>query len=215
MRDLSRALLGLTHPFLGITCARVNSAPAPAPVELPAREGYVDAGVGVRLFYRIVGAGQDTVVVLHGGPGFSMSYLAADLETLAARHVLIFYDQRGTGRSTLVTDSTSLDGQRFAEDLEAVRTHFGVQRLTLLGHSWGGGVAALYASRYPERVGRLLLVDAIPATRALFIKGRAILMGRMDSVTQRRLQERRTAWLATPGDAAACRAYYNVWFPPR
>lgn len=95
-----------------------------------------------------------------------MSYLAADLEPLAARRTLLFYDQRGAGRSTLVTDSTSLDAQRFAEDLEALRAHFGMPRLTLLGHSWGAGVAALYAARHPERVGRLLIVDAIPATRA-------------------------------------------------
>jgi proline iminopeptidase len=69
---------------------------------------------------------------------------AADLEPLAARHVLLFYDQRGTGRSTLVSDSSSLDARRFADDLEALRARFGMQRLTLLGHSWGAGVAALY-----------------------------------------------------------------------
>src|SRR5215216_1370401 len=107
MRHLLSAMLAVSMPFLGIGCAQTNLARAPAQAEPTAREGYVDAGAGVRLFYRIVGTGRDTVVVLHGGPGFSMSYLAADLEPLAARHVLIFYDQRGTGGSTLVTDSTS------------------------------------------------------------------------------------------------------------
>jgi proline iminopeptidase len=143
-----------------------------------------------------------------------MSYLAPDLEPLAARHVLLFYDQRGTGRSTLVTDSTSLDAQRFAEDLEALRRQFGLQRLTLLGHSWGAAVAALYAARYPEHVGRLLIVDGIPATRTQLTQAFQNLNARRDSVTQRGMQELRAARLANPGDAAACRAYYDVWFLP-
>lgn len=180
----------------------------------PTREGYVNAAGGVRLFYRLVGAGSDTVVVLHGGPGFSMGYLAPDLEPLAARHTLLFYDQRGAGRSTLVTDSAALDAQRFADDLEAVRRELGLARLTLLGHSWGAGVAALYAARHPERVGRLLIVGAIPATRNHLTQAFQNLNARRDSAAQRRLLELRTAWRANPGDAAACRAYYEVWFTP-
>lgn len=175
-------------------------------------EGYVEAGGGVRLFYRIVGTGGDTVVVLHGGPGFSMDYLAADLEPLAARHVLLFYDQRGTGRSTLVTDSASLDAQRFADDLEAVRSEFRLQRLTLLAHSWGAGVAALYAARHPQLVGRLLIVDGISVRRTYHARGLQSLDARRDSATQRRLGELRAARLANPGDVATCRAYYDLWF---
>lgn len=166
----------------------------------------------MRLFYRMVGTGRDTVVVLHGGPGLSMDYFADDLTPLAERHALLFYDQRGTGRSTLVSDSAALDGQRFAEDLEAVRRHFGIGRLTLLGHSWGAGVAALYAARYPERVGRLLVVGPIPARRAELEEAFAALDARRDSVTRRRMQEWRQARRADPGDAAACRAYYVLWF---
>ena len=167
---------------------------------------------GVRLFYRLVGTGRDTVVVLHGGPGFSMSYLAADLEPLAAGRTLLFYDQRGSGRSTLVADSAMLDAQRFAEDLEALRRHFGLARLSLLGHSWGVGVAALYAMRYQEKVRRLLLVDGTPVRRAHFTQAFQALEARRDSATRRRLDELRAARLANPGDAAACRAYYAVWF---
>jgi proline iminopeptidase len=165
----------------------------------------------VRLFYRVVGTGRDTVVVLHGGPGFTMEYFADDLAPLAERHSLLFYDQRGTGRSSLVSDSAALDGQRFAEDLEAVRQHFGIARLTLLGDSWGAGVAALYATRYPERVGRLLVVGPIPARRAELQEAFVALEVRRDSVTRRRMQEWRQARLANPGDAAACRAYV-LWF---
>jgi proline iminopeptidase len=68
----------------------------------------VDAGGGVRLFYRLVGGGRDIVVVVHGGPGFTMDYFVDDRAPMAERHTLLFYDQRGTGRSSLVADSSAL-----------------------------------------------------------------------------------------------------------
>lgn len=178
------------------------------------REGHVDADAGVRLYYRLVGTHPDTVIVLHGGPGLNMEYFAPDLTPLAASHALLFYDQRGTGRSTLVTDSAALDGQRFAEDLEAVRRHFGIERVALLGHSWGAGVAALYAARYPERVGRLLIVGGIPLRRSALVQTFTALEAARDSLSLARMRHWREARLANPGDAAACRAYYVLWFQP-
>ena len=78
---------------------------------------------------RVSGREGDTVVVLHGGPFFSLGYIAADLEPLADRHVLLFYDQRGSGRSTLVADSLSLD----ARHLGVVRRwyHRHLSRITI------------------------------------------------------------------------------------
>lgn len=183
----------------------------PAPVR---HEGFLDAGGGVRLFYRMVGAGRDTLVILHGGPGFNLEYLADDLAPLAARHTLLFYDQRGTGRSTLVSDSLALDGQRFAEDLDAVRRHFGLARLTLLGHSWGAGVAALYAARYPDRIARLLIVSGLPLQSEQRDTAFARLAASRDTLTRRLMQEAMQARLADPGDPAPCRAYYTLWFRP-
>ena len=202
-------------PLLFAACAGAAPPPPVTTAGPPARqEGYVEAGNGVRLFYRLVGSGRDTVVVIHGGPGFNMEYLAADMEPLAARHAVLFYDQRGTGRSTLVTDSIGLDAQRFVEDLEALRSHFGVQRLNLLGHSWGAAVAALYASRYPERTGRMLIVGGIPARRSEVVRAFADMDAGRDSVERRQMQEWWEARTANPGDAAACHAYYVLWFRP-
>jgi proline iminopeptidase len=143
-----------------------------------------------------------------------MEYFAKDLTPLATSHTLLFYDQRGAGRSSLVTDSASLDGQRFAEDLEAVRQHFGLQRVTLLGHSWGAGVAALYASRYPGRVNRLVIVDGIPLHQKELVQAFQDLAGRRDSATRAQMHKWQEARLANPGDATACRAYYVLWFGP-
>src|SRR5262245_44666600 len=107
-----------------ITVALATAANARAQTGRSDREGFVDAGSGVRLYYRFVGTGPDTVVVIHGGPGFSMGYFVDDLGPLGERFTLLFYDQRGAGRSSLVRDSAALDAQRFAEDLEAVRRAF-------------------------------------------------------------------------------------------
>jgi proline iminopeptidase len=177
-------------------------------------EAAIVAGNGVELHSRAIGRGPRSIVVLHGGPGFSMEYLADDLAPLGDRHRLIFYDQRGAGRSTLVRDREALDAQRFVDDLEAVRRHFGIEQLTLLGHSWGAAIAALYALREPARVAALLLVGAIPLRRDALVGTFERLAADRSPEARARLAERRKAWLADPGDAAACRAYYEAWFEP-
>lgn len=180
----------------------------------PEQRGFIDAGNNVRLGYRKVGSGGETIIVLHGGPGFTMDYLADDLLPLAARHTLIFYDQRGSGRSTLVSDAAQLDAQCFVDDLEAVRRHFGLETLTLFGHSWGAGIAALYALRFPEQIERLILVDAVPLTRAGFDRRFARILAGGTDEWRERLQQRSAARRDDPGSATACRAYYETWFTP-
>jgi proline iminopeptidase len=128
---------------------------------LSAQEGYVNSMDGVKLFYRVAGSGADTIVVLHGGPGLHFEYLAPDLGLLAEKHTLIFYDQRGAGRSTLISDSSLIHIGAHVEDLEAVRQHFGIEQMTVLGHSWGAGLAARYARQYPQHLSALILVGAM------------------------------------------------------
>jgi proline iminopeptidase len=124
-----------------------------------ARDGFVVAADSVRIHYRVVGSGPDTIVVLHGGPGFSMDYLVADLMPLAARHTVVFYDQRGSGQSKTSLDSVHITLAKHISDLDVIREKLGIAQLTLLGHSWGGKLAALYAAAQPNRVARLILED--------------------------------------------------------
>lgn len=206
-------LLPLVPLFLLAACnrpaerAQVASAP-------PRWEGLVTTPDSVQLFTRLVGAGPDTVVILHGGPGFTMEYLAADLEPLADRHTLLFYDQRGAGRSTLVSDSTGLSAQRFVDDLEAIRAHFGLKQVTLLGHSWGAGVAALYAARYPASVKQLLIVDGVPLRLSELVDGFGAMTRARDSSERAAMQTWMDTRRAHPEDPAACLAYYRLWFRP-
>lgn len=178
------------------------------------REGYVPAGPDVHLFYRIVGTNPDTVIVIHGGPGFTMDYFAKDLEPLAAHHTLVFYDQRGAGKSTLVSDSVGLSGDKFVDDLEAIRQYFHLRQVALLGHSWGAAVVALYAMRYPDRVARLLIVGGMPLRSSERVAVFANLDARRDSAQRAEMKKWYEARVANPGDLEACHRYYVLWFTP-
>jgi len=117
---------------------------------------------GVRLHTRRVGS-DPPVVVLHGGPGADYAYLLPQYDRLAHGRALLFYDQRGGGRSPVARD-VPVGWQEHVADLEALRKHWAIDRLTLLGYSWGGLLAVLYALEHPDRVGRLALVAPAPLT---------------------------------------------------
>jgi proline iminopeptidase len=107
----------------------------------------------------MVGQGRDTIVFLHGGPAVSSRYLESSFQSLARRHVLMFYDQRGRGRSSAATHPDSLSLWQDADDLEELRVHLGLGPLRLVGHNWGAGVAFEYARRHPTLVKRMVLLS--------------------------------------------------------
>ena len=152
----------------------------------------------MKLYYRVVGKGNDPVVLINGGPGFTSDYLADDLTTMARSHSLLVYDQRGIGRSTLVSDATALAAQRYVEDLEAIRRQLGLQQLTLLGHSWGVVPATLYAMQYPQRVRRMMLVATIPAERTGLDRAFQAMAAARDGATLRRMEEPHESARPTP-----------------
>ena len=120
--------------------------------------GSLTTADGRTLSYERVGSGP--LLVCHpGGPGASGRYFE-DLAGLARTATLIRLDPRGTGGSDPPVDG----GYRledYVADLDDLRAHLGVERLNLLGHSHGGFVAIVYASTYPERTGRLVLVSTL------------------------------------------------------
>jgi len=119
---------------------------------------------GVRLFTRRAGDGPP-VVVLHGGPGAHHDYLLPQYDLLARGRSLLYYDQRGGGRSPVGRD-TPVGWREHVADLEALRRHWSIDRLTLLGYSWGGLLAVLYWLEHPEQVERLALVSPASITAA-------------------------------------------------
>src|SRR5712692_491665 len=107
------------------------------------------------LYAREIGRGQP-IIVLHGGPDFDHSYLLPDLDRLADAFRLIYYDQRGRGRSADDVQPEDVTLTSDIDDLDRVRQHFHLQSPALLGHSWGTVLALEYALRHPEQVSHLI-----------------------------------------------------------
>lgn len=119
---------------------------------------------GVDLFTRRVGVGP-LVLVLHGGPGAHHDYLLPQYDRLATERELFYYDQRGGGRSPVARD-VPVGWREQVADLEALRGHLGLERITICGYSWGGLLAVLYLLEHPERVEHLALVSPASITVA-------------------------------------------------
>ncbi|MFC5664320.1 alpha/beta fold hydrolase [Kitasatospora misakiensis] len=111
---------------------------------------------GTTLAFRTVGDGPP-LLCLPGGPGRAAEYLG-DLGGLAATRTLILPDTRGTGASATPADPATFRVDRLVDDVEALRRHLALDRLDLLGHSAGGGLALLYAAAHPDRLSSLTLV---------------------------------------------------------
>ena len=140
----------------------VEPEPPPMlPDEAWVRESRARNGL-TELYVREVGPAlaRETVLVVHGGPGHSHDYLRP-LEVGAAGDLrIVFYDQRGIGRSTgpMDTAKTHWDFAAYRGDLEAVLDHTGTEKAHLIGFSWGGILSMNFAIHRPERVASLALV---------------------------------------------------------
>lgn len=118
---------------------------------------------GATIFYETLGSGTATpLVVVNGGPGFDHTYLhvSGAWETLAKNRRVVLYDQRGTGQSSKVAKDVTYTLADQIDDLGALRAHLGLERMDLLGHSWGGFLVMAYAARHPDRIAHLMIVDS-------------------------------------------------------
>ncbi|HEX6188302.1 MAG TPA: alpha/beta hydrolase [Pyrinomonadaceae bacterium] len=180
-------------------------------------EGFITTPDGVRLFYKVVGSRAETLVAVHGGPGGSLTSILPDLEPLAKNRRVIYYDQRGSGRSDLMDDDDrKLSITKHVQDLEAVRAHFKLDKMTLLGNSWGGLLIGFYAAAHPDRVERLIFHSPAPPTK--------VLLSEMDAEVQRRLKRHYTDeqlkrlaliarwqyWLNASDPRAVCNEMYRM-----
>ena len=134
---------------------------SPAPVRATDQYAAVN---GVNLFTRTVGGGPD-VVVLHGGPGAHHDYLLPQFDSLAVGRRLRYYDQRGGGRSR-VSRQVAVGWRDHVADLRALISLWDLEPATIVGYSWGGLLALLFATEHPGQVGRLALVSPAPTHSA-------------------------------------------------
>jgi proline-specific peptidase len=133
----------------------------------PERAGLVGVSGG-QVWYRVNGgehsaSGKLPLLVIHGGPGFSHHYLLA-LTDLAEDRPLIFYDQLDSGNSERPGDPDNWTVERFVSEVDDVRNALGLDRLFILGSSWGGTVAAEYAMTRPDGLVALILASPLIST---------------------------------------------------
>jgi len=129
---------------------------------------YITSVDQTKLFVQEFGQGEP-VIFLAGGPGFNASYLEPIWKNLAAKYRCIVLDQRGTGKSALATmDDRAFTMDNYVNDLEALRAHLKIGKFTLLGHSWGGALAMVYAARYPLYAPKLILLSPTGPTSMVF-----------------------------------------------
>jgi proline iminopeptidase len=107
--------------------------------------------------------------VLHGGPGAHHDYLLPQFLRLATTNRLVFYDQRGGGRSR-ETGPGEVGWQQLVQDLAHVVRELHLEPLTIIGYSWGALLGLLYSLEALRRrdvpsPGRLVLVDPAPLSR--------------------------------------------------
>ena len=131
----------------------------------PQQDGFVDAH-GVLIYYVAFGKGSPLVIV-HGGPGADHTYFLPYLLPLARTHRLIFIDERGSGRSQRLQDTSQYTVENMVEDLEDVRQALKLGKISLLGHSYGGVLAQAYALKYQQNLTHLILNSTFPSTRQM------------------------------------------------
>lgn len=142
-----------------------------APIPPPRASGFT-ASTPVPLYWAEYGPPDATpLLVLHGGPGASHDYLLPQMLELARDYRLIFYDQRGGGQSK-TTDRSPVTWQTQVADVDAVIQEFSLDPATIVGYSWGGLLAMLFAieadaGRTKSHVARLVLLDPAPVNAEL------------------------------------------------
>ncbi|MDX2239659.1 MAG: alpha/beta fold hydrolase [Leptolyngbyaceae cyanobacterium bins.302] len=128
------------------------------------------------IYFDIEGAGlvpdgarmkeKPVAFLIHGGPGADHTSFKPTFSPLSKRMQLVYFDHRGQGRSARGDRATyTLDNN--VEDMEALRQYLGLEKIVVIGASYGGMVALTYASRYPENVSHLIAIVTVPDSRFL------------------------------------------------
>lgn len=165
------------------------------------------------LFVREVGTGHP-IVVLHGGPDFDHTYLLPELDRLADAFRLLYYDQRGRGRSAAGVRPEDVTIESEMADLEAIRRRTGSERVAVLGHSWGGLLASEYAIRHPERVSQLILLNTAPVSHHDMLLLRRELAARREPADLERMKTLAGSGARARGDVETEVEYNRLHFKP-
>jgi proline iminopeptidase len=171
------------------------------------REGFVPVK-DAELFYREIGQGQP-IIIIHGGPDFDHTYLLPDMDRLSASYRLVYYDQRGRGRSRGQLRLEEINIDQTVQDLDELRKFLKLESVAILGHSWGGHVAMHYAIQYPGRVSHMLLMNTAPASYKDYVLFRQDRLARMAAHAEK-LNVLKASAAFQAGDPHAVVEYYRM-----
>lgn len=169
-------------------------------------DGYKDIN-GTKLYYKTIGQGEP-IFIVHGGLGLEHSYFLPYFNELAKNHKLIFFDLRGHGKSDASMDSAHIQLSYFIEDIEEMRKAFGIEKLVLLGHSFGGLLVENYAAKYPEHLKGLILVSPSAHTSRYTVDASKIIQERF---TKEDMIDRETLMSSPEFIKADAKAYEKLW----
>lgn len=160
----SVAALVFNAIFWVLPAAHVTAQTPATPLNHPPGR-FITVG-GKKLWYESEGRGEPLMLVA-GGPGFSHAYFHPFLSALADARRVIYFDAFGTGKSERAGSAREYSLAGAVEDLEGLRRALGLGKVNVLGHSYGGFVAQLYAVKYPDSVSRLILANTFPSGDSL------------------------------------------------
>jgi proline iminopeptidase len=177
-------------------------------------EGFVEV-TGGKVWYKIVGSGEHTpLLVLHGGPGVSSVYLKP-LEALAEDRPVIFYDQLGCGNSLGPSDTTLWTIERFVEEIAQVREALGLKEIHLYGHSWGTMLATDYMLTKPFGVRSLVLAGPAFSLPRYSQDKEKLLSTLPDSISETIRHHEGEGTIDSPEYLSALMVYYGTFFARR
>ena len=172
-------------------------------------------GLDFAVYVTPVVDGTLPLLCINGGLLFDHTLLWPALAALATRRQLIFFDQRGRGRSALPPGIQASRIEFDAGDVPALRTALGIARWDVLGHSWGGGMAMLATAQDHAATRRLVLVNTVGVTSAWLAPLHDAGVARLAGSAQERLAMFDTTALRAPDLDAHARytqAFFPAWF---
>lgn len=173
-------------------------------------EGYVHVPGG-KVWYRVVGDGPGTpLVVLHGGPG-APSYYLESLSRLGTERPVVFYDQLGAGRSDIPTDTTLWRIERFMAELDSVRAQLGLTKIHLLGHSWGTMLATDYLLAGSSGVESVVLASPALSVARWEADADTLILTLPDSLQRAIAEGEATGTYDNPAYQGAVAAFYALY----
>ena len=179
-----------------------------------AREGRIPFK-GFETWYRVAGEGEEPgklpLLTLHGGPGACSDYLEPFEGLAASGRRVIRYDQLGCGNSGIAAphDPAMWTVELFVEEVEAVRDALGLDRVHILGQSWGGMLAMEYALTQPQGVAGLI-IESSPASMHLWVAEANRLREELPPDVQATLLEHEASGTTdSPGYESAMQVFYD------